>query len=236
MPGLHVERLTKAYKKKLALNELTFQAPEGWRVLGVLGRNGAGKTTLLKILVGLLEKDSGRVRLFHEGKERDVLDPGMAFFVAEGQNLPEYMTGRDYLAVVQSLNWMAGVAVDIATQHELFNDFELRDALRIPVWKMSKGMRRKLELVAALSTCVPVVVADEMPEGLDVPSMDVLASAIGRLANVGKRFIVSTHDLAFIQKVSDTVLVVDEGSCQATISTAESGQRFEEQVLAAFRN
>lgn len=231
-----VDRVEKRYGTREALRGFSLAVEGDWNVLGLLGRNGAGKTTFLKMLVGFLPFNSGTIRIRIDGRDYAYLDPRCAVFVPEDQNLLTYVTGRQYLGIFESLNRLAGVRVDHALRDQLCREFDLADALNISISKMSKGMRRKLELAAALSSDVPLIVADEMPEGLDVPSMKVLSDCIRRLARSGRRFLVSTHDLAFIQGVSDNVVVIDNGVCRAVISAREHPNDFVSKVYAAFES
>lgn len=185
-----------------------------WQCLGILGRNGAGKTTLLKILAGLLEKDAGKLDVEVDGISHLTLGPSEAVFVAEEKVILPNLTGWQYMKLFESLNKALGVKTDQKLRERLVESFELERHLRKRFSQMSKGSKRKTELVAAISTDVPFLIADEFVEGLDLPSMLTLEGTIrSRTAELAQRFIISSHDVGFMAKICDHILIVDEGRC-----------------------
>jgi ABC-2 type transport system ATP-binding protein len=230
--------LVKRYGKSSALKGLSLSSGSAWKVMGIVGRNGAGKTTLLRSLVGLLQYDSGSIEVVqshHQAPER-TLGPRAAVFVAEDQTLLKYLSCREYLNVFEALNGLIHVGVQHDLRQWLLEEMCLTAHLSKAVGRLSKGMRRKLELVAALSSDVPIVVADEIVEGLDVPSMYTVAVVLKKLTNEqGKQYIISSHDISFISDTCDVIAVIDGGLCVDRFAAAADTMNVKERVLATFQ-
>lgn len=227
--------LSKRFGPTVALDGASFDAGGDWSCLGVVGRNAAGKTTLLRILVGLLQADGGRVHFSFSGRDRPYADPREAFFIGETSLLPESFTGREYLDYLAALEQGLGVTTDTDLRDRLAEDLLLGAQLGKRIRAMSKGTKRKLEVVGALSSRVPLVVADELSEGLDIPSMREIERVLRHAGRNGQRFLVSSHDVAFLTAVADQVVVIDSGRVADLFRIDELGiDGAQERILAAF--
>jgi ABC-type multidrug transport system ATPase subunit len=226
MINMNVVNVSKYYGKKKALDDFSYHIAAG-NCLGIVGRNGAGKTTLMKILVGLMEKSSGEIAVGYDGRRNECFDPKTAYFIPETPVLPWQFRIFEFLGFVASLNASLGVETNRELREQLLVDFHLSGELRLKISELSKGMKRKVELIAALSSAVPVIVADEIDSGLDVPTKRQIESIISNFIATGrKNFIVSSHDVSFIGNVSEEVIVVDQGQCLGAVR--KNGLRFEE--------
>lgn len=230
---LRAKGLTRRYGKTLALDGLNLDTGSGWRCIGVLGRNGAGKSTLLRLLVGLLRPSSGELEVAFGKARYGHAGPELASFIAEQQLLVGGLTGLEHLEQVEAMNRLVRVEVDAELRDELIAQLELDPHLPKTASSMSKGTRRKLELVAAVSARTPLVVADELAEGLDVPSMHAFEAVIGRQVERGRRFVVSSHNVGFLSAVCDRVLVIDRGRCVESFAP-EGGDDLRRRALEAF--
>ncbi len=208
---INITGLTKKYGTVLALDQAQLAVGANWRCLGMVGRNTAGKTTMLRILVGLLEKDAGAVRFGFGDRYFEHVDSRQAVFISEVSLLPESLTGREYLSYQKGLNATLDVVVDLSLLERLIQRLRLTDQVHKRISGMSKGTKRKLELVAALATRVPLIVADELTEGLDIPSMREVQRIIREAMARDVRFLVSSHDVAFLTGVADKIAVIDNG-------------------------
>lgn len=234
---ISVTGLTKRFGKVVALDHVTFDTGPSWQCLGVVGRNAAGKTTLLRHLVGLLEQDGGTIRFACNGQSRGFADPRDAFFIAEIPFLPESFTGLEFLRYLSALNDSLGVENDVALREEILERLLLKDQVAKRIGSMSKGTKRKLEVVAALSSRVPLVVADELSEGLDIPTMREIQSILKTAAARGQRFLISSHDVAFLTGIADKVVVIDHSRCADFFDVAEVGpEASQARIFAAFES
>lgn len=229
-----VSAVSKFFGTVTALNKCTLALGKSGRCVGVLGRNGAGKTTLLRCLVGLLPIDDGEIEVELNGKRATHADASHAVFIPERCNSIPNLTGLQYFKLHEAMNQLLGVRVDTRLRDDLVGRFMLGPHLHKPCGRMSKGNQRKTEIVAALASDVPLVVADEMAEGLDIPSRLSLQLAVKELAAAGRYFVASSHDLAFIEGTCDYVVIIDQGRCVDEFPAMHDSSMFRDRVEAAF--
>jgi ABC-2 type transport system ATP-binding protein len=206
-----VEGLKKSYGSVKALCGVDFAARTG-SVLGLLGPNGAGKTTAVRILATLLAPDGGTARVAGLDVERDAAALRAKIGLA-GQYaaVDENLTGFENLEMVGRLYHMP--RNDARTRaSELLERFELDDAAKRPVKTYSGGMRRRLDLAAALVFRPPVLFLDEPTTGLDPRSRLGLWETIeGRVA-AGTTVLLTTQYLEEADRLADRIVVIDHGN------------------------
>jgi ABC-2 type transport system ATP-binding protein len=206
-----VEGLQKSYGSVRALCGVNFAARTG-SVLGLLGPNGAGKTTAVRILATLLKPDAGTARVAGLDVERDAAALRAKIGLA-GQYaaVDENLTGFENLEMVGRLYHMPGKDAR-ARADELLARFELSDAAKRPVKTYSGGMRRRLDLAAALVFRPPVLFLDEPTTGLDPRSRLGLWETIeGRVA-AGTTVLLTTQYLEEADRLADRIVVIDHGN------------------------
>jgi ABC-2 type transport system ATP-binding protein len=209
--AISVEELEKSYGSVKALCGVSFAAPAG-TVLGLLGPNGAGKTTAVRILATLLEPDAGSARVTGLDVVRDAAALRARIGLA-GQYaaVDENLTGFENLEMVGRLYHMARASARTRAD-ELLERFELTDAAKRPVKTYSGGMRRRLDLAAALVFRPPVLFLDEPTTGLDPRSRLGLWETIeGRVA-AGTTVLLTTQYLDEADRLADRIVVVDHGT------------------------
>jgi ABC-2 type transport system ATP-binding protein len=214
-----VEGVIKRYREVLALDRIDFEVPAG-TIFGLLGPNGAGKTTIVRILATVLSLDAGRAEVmgFNVGREasRVRAQIGLA-----GQNaaVDPNLTGEENLTLIgrlAQLPWRnAGVRAA-----ELLERFSLSDAGRRPVRTYSGGMRRRLDVAAALVQRPPVLFLDEPTTGLDIQSRTDLWGLIRELVDEGATVLLTTQYLEEADRLADRVAVVDHGRVVANDTPA----------------
>ncbi len=205
-----VEGLTRKFGDVEALAGIDFAVPRG-TVLGLLGPNGAGKTTAVRILTTLLRPSSGRaivdgldvVRRPAQVRERIGL---AGQFAAVDGNL----TGRENLYLVARLNHLSKDA-SRSRGSALLDRFDLADAADRTVRTYSGGMRRRLDLAAALVNKPPILFLDEPTTGLDPRSRNDLWDVIGELVADGTTLLLTTQYLEEADKLADNIIVINHG-------------------------
>jgi len=208
--AVRAERLVKTYGSVRALDGLDLEVPTG-TVLGVLGPNGAGKTTLVRVLTTLLLPDSGRAEvagidvLAAPKRVREVIGLSGQYAAVD-----EYLTGFENLDMVGRL-YHLGRAPARARARELLADFRLEDAADRPVKTYSGGMRRRLDLAAALVARPQVLFLDEPTSGLDPRSRNDMWSVLAELVAGGATLVLTTQYLEEADRLADTIVVVDHG-------------------------
>jgi ABC-2 type transport system ATP-binding protein len=206
-----VDGVEKSYGSVRALCGVSFAARTG-SVLGLLGPNGAGKTTAVRILATLLEADAGTARVAGLDVQRDAAALRAKIGLA-GQYaaVDENLTGFENLEMVGQLYHMPRKDAR-ARADELLDRFELTDAAKRPVKTYSGGMRRRLDLAAALVFRPPVLFLDEPTTGLDPRSRLGLWETIeGRVA-AGTTVLLTTQYLEEADRLADRIVVIDHGN------------------------
>jgi len=217
--GLH-----KSFGETHALSGLDFDVKEG-TILCMLGPNGAGKTTAVRILTTLTRPDSGTATVAGIDVQRNPAEVRNKIGVA-GQYaaLDELLTGRENLEMVGRLYRVnAKDARSRATA--LIEHFELTDAADRVVKNYSGGMRRRLDLGAALMAEPPVIFLDEPTTGLDPKGRLSMWDLIEELAREGTTVLMTTQYLEEADRLADDIVVIDHGRAIARGTALELKQQ-----------
>jgi ABC-2 type transport system ATP-binding protein len=206
-----VEGLEKSYGSVRALCGVDFSAATG-SVLGLLGPNGAGKTTAVRILTTLLEPDAGHARVAGLDVVRDAgalrAKIGLAGQYAA---VDENLTGFENLEMVGRLYHLPRAEARTRAD-ELLERFELTDAAKRPAKTYSGGMRRRLDLAAALVARPPVLFLDEPTTGLDPRSRLGMWETIEGRTAAGTTVLLTTQYLDEADRLADRIVVIDHGT------------------------
>jgi ABC-2 type transport system ATP-binding protein len=205
------EGLVKKYGEVTALDGLDLEVAEG-TVMGLLGPNGAGKTTTVRILTTLLVPDSGRATVAGHDVVREAKELRRVIGLS-GQNaaVDEHLTGFENLDMVGRLYHLGRVR-SRERAHELLERFDLVEAGGRPAKGYSGGMRRRLDLAAALVAEPPVLFLDEPTTGLDPRSRLGMWEVIADLVRGGTTLLLTTQYLEEADRLADKIAVIDHGT------------------------
>ncbi len=208
--SIRTSGLVKRYGRVLALDGLDLAVPKG-TVLGLLGPNGAGKTTAVRILTTLLVADEGSAEV--AGLDvRAQPDKVRERIGLSGQTaaVDEHLTGYENLDMVGRL-YHLGRDRSRSRARELLDRFELSEAADRPAKTYSGGMRRRLDLAAALVAQPEVVFLDEPTTGLDPGSRIQMWETIYDLVRGGSTVLLTTQYMEEADRLADDIVVIDRG-------------------------
>lgn len=193
-----------------ALDGVSLNVPEG-QVFGLLGPNGSGKTTMVRILSTILAPDAGSAIVDGKDVVKDADGVRRSIGLA-GQyaTVDENLTGFENLRMVARLNHMDKASAS-KRAHELLEQFSLTDAGSRPAKTYSGGMRRRLDLAAALVANPPVLFLDEPTTGLDPQSRQDLWEVIEQLVATGVTVLLTTQYLEEADRLAQQLVVLDHG-------------------------
>ena len=229
---IQVERLTKSYGAKVAVDALDLRVEPG-EIVGFLGPNGAGKSTTVKIITGLIKPDSGRASVCGFDVVEQPLEVKKRLgFVPETPALYESLTANEYLELISCLHHLDRHTASARTR-ELLELFGLSSNADQRLNEFSKGMRQKIVIAAALMHRPEVLILDEPLDGLDANTAMVIKELLKRLAAQGKTIMFSSHILDVVERVCTRIVIINNGryvasGTAAEIRAAESVETLEE--------
>jgi ABC-2 type transport system ATP-binding protein len=207
MTALLLDRVTKDFGDKRAVDDLSFSVREG-EVFGFLGGNGAGKTTSLRMVLDIIRPTSGRIEILGRtpGRENSA-DLG---FLPEERGLYRTMTALDTIAYFGRLKGMT--RADARSQGKILLDrFGLGSSANTKVEKLSKGMAQKVQLATAVVNAPKLLILDEPFSGLDPVNQGVLEDEFRRLSQQGSTIVFSTHVMQHAERLCDRLLLLAAG-------------------------
>lgn len=208
--ALSIRGLHKRFGDTVAVDRVDLDVPAG-SFFGLVGPNGAGKTTLLSMAVGLLRPDAGTSRVLGTDVWAEPLRAkSMLGVLPDGLAMPERLTGREVLTFLGELR---GLAPDVVAQRtqELLAVMELTGAERTLVIDYSTGMRKKIGLATALLHNPRLLVLDEPFEAVDPVSAMALKAILNRYVAAGGSVVLSSHVMALVEQLCDSVAVMAQG-------------------------
>lgn len=218
-PALVLEHVVKRYGDVRAVDDVSLVV-DG-EIFGLLGGNGAGKSTVMKSILHLLDHDAGTIRVAgHDARTESLAVRRTIGYLPEEPVLDERLSGNEFLRFVAGLKGLDNEA----ERRDLLAELNLAPHADRLIADYSLGMRKKVALVAALMGAPRLVLLDEPLNGLDTEHMRRLRLRIEAMAAAGTTFVLSSHVMAFVERICQRMAVLRRGRLVA-LGTADDLRR-----------
>ncbi len=230
VPVLEIDSVRKCYGEVVALDGVSLTVERG--IVGLAGANGAGKSTLFRAILDLVALDGGTIRVAGYDARRQSVEARRAIgYLPEELQLYERLTGAEFLRFVAGVKGLENAD----ERREMLAYFGMDDRRHVLIADYSLGMRKKIALAAALMGSPRLALLDEPLNGLDTESMRHLRLRIAEMAAQGTTFIISSHVMAFVERICERVVILDRGRIVAA-GTPEELRRHTELGDAPFED
>jgi ABC-2 type transport system ATP-binding protein len=231
MAVVELAGVTKSYESKVAVRNLTLAIDAG-QMFGLLGPNGAGKTSSIRMMMGITLPDSGRISLFGKAFERT--SPDGVGYLPEERGLYKKMKVLDQLIFFGQLH---GLTAGEARQRAISwaKRIEIADALDKKTEELSKGMQQKIQFIGSILHSPKLIVMDEPFSGLDPVNAVLLERTLIELKNDGAAILFSTHRMDQVEKLCDSICLINNGQAVLSGTMREIKSRYERnQIIVEF--
>ncbi|MCP4678246.1 MAG: ABC transporter ATP-binding protein [Deltaproteobacteria bacterium] len=206
---LHKTFFIGFFRKRVeAVRGVGFKVYPG-EIFGLLGPNGAGKTTLIKTMMGLIHPSRGTVRIRGIDSRKPRSREGIGY-LPENPYFHEYLNPRELLELAGSLGGMTRAEI-LKERDALIEKVGLKDAIKRPLRKFSKGMLQRIGLAQALLTRPEFLILDEPMSGLDPIGRKFVVDLIQKVNNRGTTIMFSSHILSDVERLCHRVVILNKG-------------------------
>ena len=230
--AIEAKGLFKAFDGKPAVRGIDIAVPQG-SIYGILGPNGAGKTTTLRMLLGIIEPDSGSRRLLEH--ERPLEAARIVGYLPEERGLYPAMATREAIAFMGALR---GLPLDVGRKRAeiLLRENGLGDYVDKPIKSLSKGMAQTIQLFGTIVHKPRLLVLDEPFSGLDAINQGRLEHLIREEAAAGTTVIFSTHVISHAERLCERIAIIADGQIRFEGLVSEARDRLRPQVRLRTRS
>ncbi len=223
-PIITIQGLRKQYGDKTVLNNINLEVAPG-QIIGYIGPNGAGKSTTVKILTGIIQDYDGQVTVLGKNLRDSVMEvKSKVGYIPELAELYDLLTPREYLTFIGKLYKLDDhIIEDRATR--MLTSFGLIDNMDQRMDSFSKGMRQKVLITSGLLHNPSIVFMDEPLSGLDANAVILVKELLQALKQEGKTIFYCSHMMDVVEKVSDRIILINNGTIIAdgTIEELKQG-------------
>lgn len=202
-----LQNVSKVFNKTTAVDELSFDVPEG-SVFGLLGPNGAGKTTVIRMIMNIIQPDSGKISI--EGKPVEQKNYRRIGYLPEERGLYRKMKLKDTIIYFGTLKGLLKPVAAKQTNYFL-EQFNLTNYAERKIEELSKGNQQKVQFIIAVIHQPDLLILDEPFAGLDPVNQLVLKKFLKDFQASGKTIILSTHQMEQVEKLCDMICLINNG-------------------------
>ena len=207
MQAVEVNRVSKSYADKAAVDDLSFSVAQG-EIFGLIGPNGAGKTTTIRMIMDIIKPDSGEVTI--QGKKLDESVKNSLGYLPEERGLYKKLRVMDTIVYLASLKGMNPRAAE-AKAEKILAQMDMLVNRRKKIEELSKGMGQIIQFIVTIIHDPQLIILDEPFFGLDPVNTELSKNIIIGLRNQGKAVILSTHQMNQVEELCDRILMVNKG-------------------------
>lgn len=202
---IEIKDLSKTYDK-FKLYDINLNIPKGI-IVGLIGENGAGKTTLIKSILNLINIDNGNIKIFGKSsKESDAIIKEDIGIVLDNMFFPEILNAKDINLIMKDIykNWDSDLYFNYLEKFDIPLSKKIKD--------LSKGMRKKLEIITALVHKPKILILDEPTSGLDpVVRDEILDMFLEFIQDENNTILLSSHITSDLEHIADRIVFIDHG-------------------------
>ncbi|ADL43472.1 ABC transporter related [Caldicellulosiruptor obsidiansis OB47] len=211
MHALEVRNLVKRYSNVLALDNLSLSIKEG-EVFGLLGPNGAGKTTFINCILGLTSFDRGEIYIFEKPLNKALKELKWQIgIVPQEIALYSNLTVYENLSFFGSLYNLSGRVLKERIEFAL-EFVQMQDSMKKQVKNLSGGMKRRVNIAAALLNNPKLLIMDEPTVGIDIFSRKLILESVEKLSGSGITIIYTTHYIEEVDRICTSVAFINKGT------------------------
>lgn len=220
---LTIKDISKTYQRKIALEEVSFDVPQG-QITGLLGPNGAGKSTLIRIINQILEPNKGHIKFSGEILSQKHLS--QIGYLPEERGLYKTMTVKDhalFLAKLRGLNHQDALKKVTYWLEKL----KIEDWSKKRIEELSKGMAQKVQFMCTIVHEPQLIILDEPFSGFDPINVEIIKQEILEMKAAGKSIIISTHNMKSVEEICDRAVLIHQAKLitEGTISELQEAQK-----------
>ncbi|HWT27790.1 MAG TPA: ABC transporter ATP-binding protein [Mobilitalea sp.] len=211
---VEIKNLYMNYGSNQVLKGINLNIHKG-EIIGYIGTNGAGKSTTIKIILGIVEGYSGEVKILGRDIAQDRIEYKRKIgYVPEVADIYDNLTAREYLTFIGELYGLKFDKADSKAQR-LMDIFGIRNAYDSRINSYSKGMKQKVLIISSLIHNPELLFLDEPLSGLDANSVMVVKEILSQLSRQGKTIFYSSHIMDVVEKISNRIILLNNGQVVA---------------------
>ncbi len=215
-----IRNLKKNYDEKEVLKGINLEITPG-QIIGYIGPNGAGKSTTVKILCGLISEFKGEIEIFGKDLRKQTLEiKKQVGYIPENAVLYESLTPMEFMGFIGEMRNL-NPELTRKKAEALMSIFEMKPNINQRISTFSKGMRQKVLICSSLLHNPDLIFMDEPLSGLDANSVIMVKEMLTHLAHDGKTIFYSSHLMDVVEKISDRIILIDQGTVIADGSFSE---------------
>lgn len=229
-PVITLRDLCMSYGEKHVLKGINLDVYKG-QIIGYIGPNGAGKSTTVKIMLGLVQQYEGKVSILGQDiSNGDVEYKRKIGYVPETAEIYDNLTAKEYLTFIGQLYGLDYEDVDKKAKG-LMSIFGIDNVYESRIASYSKGMKQKVLIISSLLHNPDILFLDEPLSGLDANSVMVVKEVLSELASQGKTIFYSSHIMDVVEKISNRIILINDGQIVADGSFEELKDKCKEGSL-----